>query len=368
MHLRIAFLLLTTCLGCNVSCQKSAQPPPPPDVTVISREHDKFVEVPVLFGTDRTRTGLDDPARFFSGKRGETLQLGRALVSIPRSHETGELETPRWWRFWNRTAADEFVLLASIELFSESEFIQASRDEFERAGATDVLLFVHGYANTFADAARRAAQIAFDLKFPGVAAVYSWPSEGDVKRYTVDDASVSATTEHLRAFIDLLRNRSGAKRMHLVAHSMGSRALLETLALFAHEAQAPGGALIQHVIFAAPDVDAQRFSNLITLVRPAALNVTLYASSNDRALKASAAIHGWQLAGQTIPRPLVMDGVFTIDASDADTDFLGHSYVGQAAIIDDMFYLLRNQNDDPKSRARMNAVTMPDGKTYWKYK
>lgn len=359
MRARIAQILALLALaGC----------PAPLATPVVIKGEDKYVEVPLLFGTDRKPTGLEEAKYFFSGERGSALRFGRAVVSIPRTHKPGVLETPPWWRIWNREAVDEFILLGEIDLLSEDGFVKTSKDLLAKADANEILLFVHGYANTFEDAARRAAQIAYDIRFPGVTALYSWPSEGDVTKYTVDEANVSATTGHLQKFLSVLRERTGATRLHLVAHSMGSRALLETIALFSKESASSKGAAIQHLVFAAPDVDAQRFLNLISLARGAAPNVTLYASSNDRALKASSGIHGSQIAGQTVPQPIVTEGVFTIDASDADTDFLGHSYVGQSAIIDDMFYLLRNVNDDPSTRARMSTVLIQSGARYWKYK
>lgn len=47
-------------------------------------------------------------------------------------------------------------------------------------------IFVHGFNNSFEDAARRTAQIAFDVKFDGVPLFYSWPSKGKALDYVYD--------------------------------------------------------------------------------------------------------------------------------------------------------------------------------------
>jgi esterase/lipase superfamily enzyme len=47
----------------------------------------------------------------------------------------------------------------------------------------EALVFVHGYNVTFETAARRTAQLAYDLNFRGVPLMYSWPSKGILAGY-----------------------------------------------------------------------------------------------------------------------------------------------------------------------------------------
>src|SRR5207248_3221554 len=46
-----------------------------------------------------------------------------------------------------------------------------------------VLLFVHGYNNTFHFAVSRAIASAIDVEFDGLVLVWSWPSEGNARTY-----------------------------------------------------------------------------------------------------------------------------------------------------------------------------------------
>ena len=73
----------------------------------------------------------------------------------------------------------------------------------------------------------------------------------------------------------------------------------------------------------APDMDADTFVQVANGVRTAAQRVTLYASSNDSALRASAAYQGGWRAGDTAGGVLVLEDIDTVDVSVIDTDLLG---------------------------------------------
>ena len=49
--------------------------------------------VPVFFGTDRQEQ--PDPKRLqYNAERGRRLELGRAMVTVPKSHEVPNIERP----------------------------------------------------------------------------------------------------------------------------------------------------------------------------------------------------------------------------------------------------------------------------------
>merc|ERR1711871_1924128 len=58
-----------------------------------------------------------------------------------------------------------------------------------------ILLFIHGYDTTFSEAILTFSQFIDDVRFHGVCCCFSWPSLGDAKGYTIDEAaSVSCET------------------------------------------------------------------------------------------------------------------------------------------------------------------------------
>jgi esterase/lipase superfamily enzyme len=180
------------------------------------------------------------------------------------------------------------------------------------------------------------------LQFPGLPILYSWPSEGAATRYTVDEANVGFTRPNLFAFLRLVRAKLGLSAVHVVAHSMGSRALAETLGAAVDPTSSPECAALRQVVFAAPDVDAETFQSLAEAFHGKAERVTLYASSKDKALRASKAVHKYRRAGDAGDDIVVVGIIDTVDASAVDTSFMGHSYYGDnRSVLTDLFTLIR---------------------------
>jgi esterase/lipase superfamily enzyme len=118
------------------------------------------------------------------------------------------------------------------------------------------------------------------------------------------------------------------------------------------------------VILTAPDVDAQVFEEqIVPAIRSQCAWLTLYASSQDRALRASMRFHFFGRAGQSGDELLVLDGLDTVDASRIDTDLLGHGYFAEnKAVIDDLFLLVRHSFSPAQRNLRRRLKA---GRTYW---
>ncbi len=317
-----------------------------------------FATVRVFYGTNRAASGDSTPALYYGGGRGE-LQYGYCDVTIPASHKSAELETePGWAEF--TIGSDEtslrkrYVLLDKLVPLDKAAFAAALRDQVRNARSKDVFIFVHGFNNTFEDAARRTAQLAYDLDFDGTPMMYSWPSQGSMTAYTVDEAAVNVSGRKMADFLDTIITQSGAERIHLVAHSMGNRALIEALQTYlARRAPAERQHLFGQILFAAPDVDRDYFKDAIDELRPAAERVTLYASDNDYALRSSQILHGAPRAGSAGDSIVRLPGIDTIDMSSVPADTLGHAYFAtNAGAIYDIFRLFW-RGDPPPLRCGM---------------
>jgi esterase/lipase superfamily enzyme len=307
-------------------------------------EQQGFVTVPVFFGTSRKASGSRKPSEFYGVERGQ-LACGVAQVSIPHDHRVGQMEKPRWWKLEFSEDPKRHVVLLSVEALPRKEFAATLTKSLAGADERDLLLFLHGYNTSFEDAARRTAQFAYDLEFKGRAALFSWPSQASVAKYTVDETNVEWSIPHFQEFLKLALSEVGARNVHVIAHSMGNRALVRALREFDTAALPAGSAKLREVVFAAPDIDADTFAELAAVFRGRAGRFTLYASENDGALAASKTIHKYARAGDAGPEILVLDGVDTIDASAVDTSLLGHSYYGDnRSILSDIHALVRGGN------------------------
>ena len=142
--------------------------------------------------------------------------------------------------------------------------------------------------------------------------------------------------------LDDLASRSGAKRIHIIAHSMGNRVLAGALRNMDAVSQVRNKQAFSELVLAAPDIDSRVFrSQVLPSIVSNTQHCTLYASSRDRALLMSRVFHNYQRLGETQPELLVANGVDTIDASLVDTSLLGHSYIGDVqSIVSDLHDLV----------------------------
>ena len=202
---------------------------------------DEYAVVEVFFGTDCDKTGEAEPHRYYGGQRG-TLSFGAVNVSIPRDHRMGALESPALWRLEFHKDPARHVVVLRLDPLDRNAFVARVGAGVTASPNRDALMFVHGYNVTFEDAARRAAQITYDLGFSGIPLLYSWPSEGAVLRYAVDENNVRWTVPHFTEFLKLVLTEIGARVVHVIAHSMGNRCLTEALRTFNPAALGDGAA------------------------------------------------------------------------------------------------------------------------------
>ena len=350
----------------------STSSPKPPEPSTSSPKPPKpvdgknFAVVRVLFATDRNRTPGAKPTEAF-GKGRATLSFGNCDVSIPRDHRMGELESPSIWRLQFREDPAKQVVLLSTVIKSKDEFFGDLVARVRASARSSAFVFVHGYNVTFEDAARRTAQISYDLAFEGAPVFYSWPSQGTTAAYTVDEQNIEWAQANLRGFLEEFLMRSDAQNVYLIAHSMGNRALTRALASLLTDKPTLRSRL-KEVILTAPDIDADVFKrDIAPALTATGRPVTLYASSKDLALVASKKVHGYPRAGDSGRGLVVVPGVETIDATYVDTSLLGHSYFAETrSVLSDMFYLIRN-GERADMRFGLRRVDAQAGQ-HWEFK
>ncbi|MFJ5776398.1 alpha/beta hydrolase [Streptomyces sp. NPDC093094] len=321
--------------------------------------------VPVLYATDRAPLADGTDPGVYGSRRGE-LAHGEATVGVPDDRVVGSLGKPRWWRLRLRPDPARDVLLAGTRPTDEDTFARNVRAQLDHGTDREALVFVHGYHVTFADAARSAAQIAYDLNFTGPALLYSWPSKGGVLDYPADGDAVRRAVPYFRTFLHTLLTRTGVRQVHIIAHSMGNRLLTDGLSGLDTTALPEDCGRLGHVVFAAPDVDADVFRHLLPDTVRQARTCTLYVSDRDRALAAARRLSDFPRAGQGGARVIVAPGLDTIDVTALGTDLLGHSYVGNhAGVIADLYGLFRHGHR-PAQRFGLVRTPHPDG-DHWSF-
>lgn len=313
--------------------------------------------VRIYYATNRLRTDAVRPTDIYTADRGP-LDYGTATVSVPKLHRPGALEAPSIFSFDVAEDPERHLILRTVEPSDQSTVFGQMRDQLAASSSDEAFVFVHGFNVTFADAARRTAQIAYDMNFDGLPILYSWPSQGNIMGYLADGAVVQLSGRLLSEFLEQVVADSGARRIHLVAHSMGNRALTEALELFAlrHTGEPPA---FDQVLFTAPDLDAGLFANMVGTIRPAVNRMTLYTSKNDWALRVSNSLNGGApRAGEGADGVVLPASVDSIDMSVLGEDMLAHSYFADdtSALTDILSLFWRDAPPDRRCGMTVSAA------------
>ena len=195
----------------------------------------------------------------------------------------------------------------------------------QAGGGGDVLIYVHGFKQTFETAALDAAHLSDGIKFRGQTMVFSWPSKAGLFDYAYDRESAMWSRDEFERVLNSVATSPGAGRVHIVAHSMGTMLTLESLRqLYARYGDTVADR-IGAVVFAAPDIDMDVFSSAISRIGPLARKITVVTATNDRALALSGRIAGGMTrVGAAEKAAIERLGVRVIDASDAGWGIINH--------------------------------------------
>jgi esterase/lipase superfamily enzyme len=177
----------------------------------------------------------------------------------------------------------------------------------------EVVLFVHGYNNTFVDAAVTMGELCHFLGREFVCGIYSWPAggrRGILAGYNVDYESSVFASEHLRKTIRTIAQTPGVERIHLLAHSRGTDVLVTALSDLNMEAYTRRYK-IGNIVLMAPDIDADvamaKIFNArsdpdvpygpapaprMVFERAPGFRLTIYVSPDDKALATSTWLFG----------------------------------------------------------------------------
>jgi esterase/lipase superfamily enzyme len=318
-----------------------------------------FVDAQRQLTQDGKVTGI------YGNKRGE-LRYGVSKVSVPRNRNVGEFNTPfAFYVIQLPEDPEKHFVVTELEEDREA-FFRELKSKVAASADRNAFVFIHGYNVSFADAVKRTAQLNVDLNFSGAPLCYSWPSQGDLADYVHDSTNAEIAAYKLKQVLLDLNEQSGAKEIHLLAHSMGNDVLTRALKELGKDTLGHTNCVFREVLLTAPDIDTELFH---TQILPAFLTkqqrITLYASSNDKALNASFKLRGSPRAGLAGEHLLVVPGIETVDVSGLDTGFLGHSYYGDhPLVVGDMLHVLRDHWSPAQRKLRENQK---EGLSYWEF-
>jgi esterase/lipase superfamily enzyme len=239
-----------------------------------------------------------------------------------------------------------------------------------------VILYVHGYRETFETTSKDAAQIARMTGFDGPVIEYSWPSQGEVLSYAVDETNMYHDVRNFRDFLKTLAERPWVKEIVVVSHSLGARLVIPAIAYVDRTSSSADSSNISNVILASPDIDRETFERDIEeeVLAPRRVandrRITVYVSRAERALSSSRALHGYprlgspycfdpfeaaELKAKGLPircyvKPV--SGLTVIDTTDVSRTTTGHSnFLRSAAACRDFVDVVAGKRTRPERTA-----------------
>jgi esterase/lipase superfamily enzyme len=205
--------------------------------------------------------------------------------------------------------------LGTITAVSDGGFASTVQAELENTGK-NLLVFIHGFDNSFLDAIKRSAFNRAWFADSGIAGTdttvvaFTWPSSGNLigslphppdAAYLQDMAMAWASGASIAAFLHnvlqlVVQTRDAGRRSFLLAHSMGNHALAAAIA----NGMVPGANQYDEAILAAGD---EVFTTLETPgtgmygLRDLAKRISVYSSRRDIAMDLARCINHNQRLG-----------------------------------------------------------------------
>jgi esterase/lipase superfamily enzyme len=244
----------------------------------------------VFIGTTR---GQEDDGSF-GNKRSEAVRFARYDISVPPDRKLGQITWPP--RHGAINPEKQFLTTDELVYQGERGFRSDLKAQLAVSGG-EAVIFVHGYNNNFAEGVYRVAQFAHDLKLPGSVVHYAWPSAAEPLGYAYDRDSTLFARDGLE---DVLHEvaAAGAKRIVLVAHSMGAALTMEALRQTAIRGDHKTLDLIGAVILISPDIDVDVFKRSAHSIGKLPQPFLIFGSDRDKALRFSALLSGqWERLG-----------------------------------------------------------------------
>jgi len=192
-------------------------------------------------------------------------------------------------------------------------------------GRHDVLIYVHGFNQTFETAALDAARLSDGINFAGETMLFSWPSKARLSDYIYDRESALWSRDAFEGMIDHLIADPQVGRINVVAYSMGTMLTVEVLRQLYDRR---GRAVVDNlgaVVLAAPDIDMDNFAASIQRIGPLTDKISVLVAQNDRALDVMRRLAGGVTrVGTAEAEKLQAMGLRVIDASQVAVGGINH--------------------------------------------
>jgi esterase/lipase superfamily enzyme len=305
------------------------------------------VDETIFFVTNRPATGDTDMSNQFG--------VGHADVS------TGCLKVAvtedRQWR------SSRPSRVRSLRRMSFKEMTAVANRKLPRRGA---ILFAPGYNNSFNEMAITAATLKRDIQTASSIFTVAWNSQGSLLGYSRDTNETWFTEQMIRNLLVELFHSAEFTTVQIIGHSLGARAVVGAINNISKSPNAKFLHKLSRIVLAAPDVDvAVMNADFIPVAERYGFNTALYVSNKDFMMRISEFWNGQPRVGGAWGPIYINPRVDTIDISEVDSNFPGHSTMFESSrVANDIYYFLE-KGHRPRSRFELHPLSTQSG-TYWR--
>lgn len=237
----------------------------------------------------------------FQNQRESTLKYGFFDTRVEPTLGLGMiLDSSAWF-------LNEEIQLLDVQNLKRKEFIKQLRTQVEATPNSSLLMIVHGFREAYPSALRKTSFLAHVLDIDTPVLVFDWPGNqgSSLRGYRRARGLATASGTELAATLELIIEQVEPKRLWLMANSMGGQVVVNAFhKLYLDADFADSATEIENVVLTAADVDHTEFNQQFkTEIKALADNITVYVSSNDRALLASRFINRGRRLGESTLDP-----------------------------------------------------------------
>jgi esterase/lipase superfamily enzyme len=333
-----------------------------------------------FYVTNRVERAQDgEPDERFGNERAPGLRFGRFDTDIEPTLGIGMLINPSDW-FQN-----EEIRLRDVHSLARARFIEELREQVEASPRRSLLVNINGFRERFPSALRKTAFLAHVLDIDSPILVFDWPGDqgSSPMGYRRAQAVARESGEELAATLELIIREIRPERLWLLANSMGGEVVVGA---FTRLQQLPdladAEAEIEDVVLTAPDISHEEFGRQFRdEISALTEGLTVYVSSNDRALLMSRVLNRERRLGESTVDPrnpdqseeavaafeLVEPGselATLVDVTPVNRTRNFHNFsLETPEFFDDLYIRLVNP-EVPRTRTQY-PVRTPRGKDYW---
>lgn len=330
-----------------------------------------------FYVTNRRLESDDGPLEErFDKEREEILKFGYFDTRIQPSLGLGMLIDATAW-FQN-----EEIQIKAVEELEQAAFVKQARKLIQASPYRSLLVVLHGFREAFPSALRKTAFLSHVLDVDSPVLLFDWPGNqgSSLSGYRRARRVAEASGAELARTLQLIIREIQPDRLWLIANSMGGQVVVDAFGLLYQEGDlADAETKIEDVVLTAPDVDHDEFNNQFKKeINALARNLTVYVSSNDRALLMSRIINRGKRLGESTLDPdqleeavrvanLVEPGsnrISLVDVTPVNRTRNFHNFsLETPEFFDDLFLRLTN-TDTPRSRP-IYRIEAPNGAVYY---